>query len=388
MLAAAMSPMISKPSRPRPTLLLVDDTPANIDVLVGVLKADYHLKVANRGAKALQICMAGEPIDLILLDVMMPEMDGFEVCRTLRTTPATRDIPIIFLTSKTEVEDIVHGFEIGANDYLAKPFRPPELLARVRTQLTLREQQREIADKNTELAEMLQIVSHDVGNQFAVLGLVFEIVTKHGRPLEKYLPRMTAAVRNGLALTAMVRDLRRSAEKGLKLETVPLKAALDEALLLAEDRIAAKGLQVVSDVPPVDVVAETCSLTNSVFGNILSNAVKFSRRGGRITITAEVSPETVCIRFRDTGIGMSAALQEHLFDLARSRSRVGTEGERGTGFGMPLMHRFVQHYGGHASVTSRDVENHPHDHGTELAIVLRRAAPRPPRGGQAGMALR
>jgi signal transduction histidine kinase len=77
--------------------------------------------------------------------------------------------------------------------------------------------------------------------------------------------------------------------------------------------------------------------------------------------------------------GMSAARQEHLFDLARSRSRAGTEGERGTGFGMPLMHRFVQHYGGRASVTSRDEENHPDDHGTEFAIVLRRAA----RGGQA-----
>lgn len=365
--------MISQSSRPRPTLLLVDDTPANIDVLVGVLKADYNLKVANRGAKALKICAAGEPIDLILLDVMMPEMDGFEVCRTLRAAPATRDIPIIFLTSKTELQDIVHGFEIGANDYVAKPFRPPELLARVRTHLTIREQQREIADKNTELKEMLQIVSHDVGNQFAVLGLAFEIVMKHGQPIEKYVPRMAAAVKNGMALTAMVRDLRRSEEKGLKLETVPLKAALDEALLLAEERITSKGLEVVSQVPPVDVIAETCSLTNSVFGNILSNAIKFSQRGGRITISAEISADTVCIRISDTGIGMAPDLQAQLFDLARSRSRAGTEGERGTGFGMPLMHRFVQHYGGRASVTSRDVENHPDDHGTEFAIVLRRA---------------
>lgn len=122
---------------PRPCLLLVDDTPANIDVLVNVLRDDYNLKVANRGTKALKILEAGAHVDLILLDVVMPELDGFEVCRILRSTEATKNIPIIFITARTDVEDIVRGFELGAVDYVAKPFNAAELKARVRTHLEL-----------------------------------------------------------------------------------------------------------------------------------------------------------------------------------------------------------------------------------------------------------
>ncbi len=122
---------------PRSRILLVDDAPANIDVLVGLLKADFDLSVANRGAKALKICEAGEPIDLILLDVMMPEMDGFEVCRQLKANPALRGIPIIFLTALAQTADIVQGFELGAVDYVTKPFNAHELRARVNTHLTI-----------------------------------------------------------------------------------------------------------------------------------------------------------------------------------------------------------------------------------------------------------
>src|SRR4051812_25681512 len=154
----------------RPCLLLVDDTAANLQILVGLLQADYDLKVATRGAQALQIC-AQTHVDLILLDVMMPEMDGYEVCRVLRATPATKNIPVIFITAKTELDDVVHGFEIGGSDYVTKPFRPAELLARVRTHLLLHAQQREIDEKNMEMKEMLQMVCHDVANHFAIISL-------------------------------------------------------------------------------------------------------------------------------------------------------------------------------------------------------------------------
>jgi class 3 adenylate cyclase len=121
----------------RPCLLLVDDTPANIDVLVGLLKADFDLKVATTGARALQICDSDQQIDLILLDVMMPEMDGFEACRRLKASEKRSKVPVIFLTARTDVADIVRGFEMGAVDYVAKPFNSHELLARVNTHLAL-----------------------------------------------------------------------------------------------------------------------------------------------------------------------------------------------------------------------------------------------------------
>ena len=152
-------------AQPRPTLLLVDDTPTNIDILVGLLKGTYNLKVATRGAAALKICEADPAsIDLILLDVMMPEMDGYEVCQRLRAQPGTKDTPVIFLTAKTGLDDVVRGFEVGANDYVTKPFRPPELRARVRTQLEILRQRREIAAKNIELHSLVHLLCHDVAN--------------------------------------------------------------------------------------------------------------------------------------------------------------------------------------------------------------------------------
>ena len=123
----------------RRLVLIVDDTPTNVAVVSGVLKDSYRTKVATNGEKALAIATGSEKPDLILLDVMMPGMDGYEVCRRLKDIPATRDIPIIFLTAKTDELDEEKGFDVGAVDYIHKPFSGPIVLARVRTQLALQE---------------------------------------------------------------------------------------------------------------------------------------------------------------------------------------------------------------------------------------------------------
>ena len=116
-------------------VLIVDDTPTNVAVVSGVLKDSFRTKVATNGEKALAIATGAEKPDLILLDVMMPGMDGYEVCRRLKDIPATRDIPIIFLTAKTDEADEEKGFDVGGVDYIHKPFSAPIVLARVRTQL-------------------------------------------------------------------------------------------------------------------------------------------------------------------------------------------------------------------------------------------------------------
>ena len=126
-------------------ILLVDDAPANIQVAHAILKDAYKTRVATSGAKALELVKAAPPPDLILLDVMMPEMDGYEVCMKLKADDATRDIPVIFLTAKTEAEDETRGFEVGAVDYIHKPFSPPVVLARVQTHLMLREAREQLA---------------------------------------------------------------------------------------------------------------------------------------------------------------------------------------------------------------------------------------------------
>ncbi|MGD8480014.1 MAG: adenylate/guanylate cyclase domain-containing protein [Methyloceanibacter sp.] len=141
---------------PSPKLILiVDDTPTNIAVISGVLNATYRAKVATNGEKALVIAGGVEKPDLILLDVMMPGMDGFEVCRRLKANPETSDIPVIFLTAKTEAIDEEKGFEVGAVDYIHKPFSAPIVLARVRTQLQLQEAVSEAREARNEADELL-----------------------------------------------------------------------------------------------------------------------------------------------------------------------------------------------------------------------------------------
>ncbi|OHX19639.1 HD-GYP domain-containing protein [Chromobacterium sphagni] len=125
-------------------ILVVDDIRENIDILVGILDAEYQVKVARNGEKALRIAAAQAPPDLILLDVMMPDMDGFTVCRQLKAAPRTARIPVIFVTAKDEIQDETLGFELGAVDYIAKPVSPPVVLARVKTHLALQDQKRHL----------------------------------------------------------------------------------------------------------------------------------------------------------------------------------------------------------------------------------------------------
>jgi two-component system sensor histidine kinase ChiS len=146
------------------TILVVDDTPENIDVLVGVLKNDYKVKAASNGEKALKVVEKSPP-DLILLDVMMPVMDGYETCRRLKEDEKYKEIPIIFLTAKTETEDIVKGFDMGAVDYVTKPFNPVELLARVNTHLTIRQQKIQLAETD-KIRSMTLVFEKFVPYQF------------------------------------------------------------------------------------------------------------------------------------------------------------------------------------------------------------------------------
>jgi serine phosphatase RsbU (regulator of sigma subunit) len=133
----------------------VDDAPANLQVVYSILKDDFKIRVATSGAKALDLVKADPQPDLILLDVMMPEMDGYEVCSILKATPEARDIPVIFLTGKTEAHDETKGFEVGAVDYIHKPFSPPVVKARVHTHLVLRE-------AREQLAQQLLYINHEL----------------------------------------------------------------------------------------------------------------------------------------------------------------------------------------------------------------------------------
>jgi putative two-component system response regulator len=129
---------------PKQSILVVDDTPDNIDLLSELLKDDYRVRVATSGEKALKIAYSDEPPDLILLDIMMPGLSGLEICRRLKANPDRRGIPVIFVTAMSSVEDEQRGLGLGAVDYITKPISPPIVKARVRTHLALYDQNREL----------------------------------------------------------------------------------------------------------------------------------------------------------------------------------------------------------------------------------------------------
>jgi putative two-component system response regulator len=140
----------------KPTVLVVDDTPDNLTLMSGLLKDKYKVKIANNGERALKVATTGMPPDIILLDIMMPVMDGYEACRRLKENPVTRDIPVVFLTAKAEVEDEMKGFELGAVDYITKPISPPIVMARVETHLQLKKVRDYLKDQNQFLEAEVQ----------------------------------------------------------------------------------------------------------------------------------------------------------------------------------------------------------------------------------------
>lgn len=146
----------------KPIILVVDDTPDNLSLMAGLLKDHYKVKVSNNGFKALDIARSITPPDLILLDIMMPKMDGYEVCQQLKADPKTAGIPVIFLTAKTEVSDETKGLNLGAVDYLTKPVNPGILLARVKNHLQLKAQTDFLNDKNAFLEQEVRRRTQEV----------------------------------------------------------------------------------------------------------------------------------------------------------------------------------------------------------------------------------
>ncbi|MBF0103395.1 MAG: two-component system response regulator [Desulfobacterales bacterium] len=148
----------------RNTILVVDDVPENRALMNSILKGHYRIKVASNGKKALDIAFSDDRPDLIILDIMMPEMDGYETCSHLKNNPKTSDIPVIFLTSKSQIQDEQKGFDLGAVDYIIKPISPPIVLARVKTHLQLKKMNDFLKDKNAFLEQEILRRTKEISN--------------------------------------------------------------------------------------------------------------------------------------------------------------------------------------------------------------------------------
>lgn len=351
------------------TILIVDDVATNLDLLKGLLVENYSVKVANNGLLALKIVRKSPP-DLILLDIMMPEMNGYQVCEELKRDPQNCEIPIIFLTARTETEDIVKGFEAGGVDYLTKPFNPHELLARVNTQILIKVQKDLILKQNREQKEMLHILCHDLANHFSVINFALDLIKSNAHKTD-YLGKIKSATSHGIDIINLVREMRTLQEKTLELEKVNLYKSMQESVILLGDRFERKKVQLVINVAKdLQVMAEKRSLINSVINNILTNALKFSFENSQVEVNASEHDDAIILIIEDYGIGIPSNLLSQIFDISKSTNRPGTNDEIGTGFGMPLIKSFVDFYGGKIEIESRDIQEYPREHGTKISLYF------------------
>ena len=367
-------------------ILIVEDSKSNIDILVGALAENYELLVAINGVNALEAVEENTP-DLILLDIMMPGMDGYEVCFRLKNNPQYSDIPVIFLTAKTASKDIVKGLEVGAVDYLIKPYTITELKARIKTHLELMENRQiikeqnkkltlfnqELEKKNVEHKELLHILCHDLHNPLGGINAICNILNKtlEGEEEKKYVDLIQTASSNGIQVISLVRKMSELDEYQLPLEEVDISKALHISQSMLQAQLAEKNIRLETQIQEgTKVRADKTSLINSVINNILTNALKFSYPGSAIEVNTENHNGEIAVCFRDYGIGMPERIVDVLFNINAKTSRTGTNGEVGTGFGMPLVKKFMEAYGGSIGVQSTQEKTAPDNHGTRVTLTF------------------
>jgi len=351
------------------TVLIVDDVPKNLQVVGNILKDQSICSYAAlSGEQALKV-LKNTKIDLVLLDISMPEMDGYEVCRHIKKNPQLLHIPIIFLTARSQTEDVVKGFECGGVDFVTKPFNSTELLQRVRTHLKLKHYEDELEAKNNELQELnatkdkfFSIIAHDLKNPFNTLLSISELLLDEQMNVDEQKQQEFIQMLhdNAKCTYNLIENLllwSRSQRNKIEFnqEVIYVRELLKECVMLVQ-HTAAKAKQIDLILDTIDeglqVIADY-DMMSTVVRNLLSNAVKFTHPQGTIHIGAQVSEqEKVLFYVKDTGIGMNPSQIDKLFKIENTYSRLGTQEEKGTGLGLVLCKEFVEKNNGHVWVES------------------------------------
>ncbi len=347
----------------KPLILVVDDNPHNLKVLGTILKKNgLNPAAANDGIKALEFIKRKQP-DLILLDIMMPDMDGFEVCKCLKQDAKFSEIPIIFLSARTEKENVIKGLELGGVDYVTKPFNHQELLTRVNTHLELKgakEALKQAVEKleqaNATKNKFFSIIAHDLGNVFnGLIGLSNLLITTPVDNVETMLPLFKQNSKKGYDL--LINLLEWSRVQTGKMKATPkeldLKSLVYRNIGLLENQANTKQIKMVYDIENTLVFADEHML-NTVIRNLLSNAIKFTPEHGKVVISSKKEENWVEISISDTGIGIPAGDIEKLFRIDVSHSTRGTNNEQGTGLGLILCKEFVEKNNGTITIQSEE----------------------------------
>lgn len=349
-------------SKKKPLILIVDDTTKNIQVLGNMLYSKgYNISVATSGKEALESVKAKTP-DLILLDIQMPEMDGFEVCKNLKSNPSTKEIPVIFLTAVTDPEKIVHGFELGAVDYITKPLNPAELFMRVATHIEIKESRTKLEELNATKDKFFKIIAHDLRNPFAgIMGLseIMENELKDNGKLNEstflqYSQLIFNSAKSALSLIENLAQWAKSqpGEIVVSPRNLPFNNLLLNTLPIVTSNAFNKNIILEKNISDQDIVFADEALSNMIIRNLLTNAIKFTHPGGKIIVSTKMEGDFLEISISDTGIGISPKNLSKIFRIDSKFSSLGTNKEKGTGLGLILCQEFVEKQGGTIRVES------------------------------------
>lgn len=384
--------MADKSSSERNIIMIIDDNQVNLDVLFNFLKGrGFKVLVATDGETALEQMNYILP-DLILLDIMMPGIDGFTTCRHLKSQAKTRDIPVIFMTALSETEHKVQGFQIGAVDYITKPFQKDEVLSRVQTHLMLRNLQRKLQSKNAELLQLnqnlerlveektklllnqeksaiigrlTQGILHNLKNPLQVILTSGSLIQSKGEQLEDkfivhhslYIEKSVKKI-NQILNTLMIKSRRDQLEE-VKLTDVNELVKNELELLAANLKLKNQVTQQVNFDLELPLVPLISSHVSQVFHNLIDNAMDAMWQKGekKLTITTHQDFEKVYIDIQDTGCGISLENQTRLFDpFYSSKPAKGEENQAGeptgTGLGLYICLELLKPFQGNIQVKS------------------------------------
>jgi two-component system, sensor histidine kinase and response regulator len=348
-----------------PNVIVVDDTPANLQLLTGMLKErGYKVRPVPSGKLALQAAK-NDPPDLILLDIMMPEMDGYEVCERLKADEKLREIPVIFISALNETMDKVRAFGVGGVDYVTKPFQFEEVAARVSTHLELQRQRRKLKENYERLRRLeelrdnlVHMIVHDLRSPltgisgFLDLALVLEkeTLTEDGLEYLQTAKRSTTAV---IDMVSAVLDVSKMEAGEMKLHLAECDLVRMVVDLMSGMQSLKEGREMVLDAPPapVTVVADG-DLILRVIQNLLGNALKFTPSGGRIRLSIEPDEDRVCVRVQDNGPGIPPEYQVRIFEKFGQVEARANRQKYSTGLGLTFCKLAVEAHGGSIGVKS------------------------------------
>lgn len=342
-------------------ILIVDDVAKNIQLVASFLtKAGYEINFALDGRNALEHANR-EKYDLIILDIMMPEIDGIEVCLKLKANPQTAEIPVIFLTAKTDDVSIARGFEAGGVDYIIKPFNPSELLARVKTHIRLRQREVELTSLNRTKDVFLSIIGHDLKTPVANIVSLGEILINNiGEATEEekneILFDIVESGRQGLWLLENLLSWTRIQTGKITYDpqNLVLQEVINKNISFISPVAIRKSIHLHTECQQGLIVFTDLNVLNTIIRNLLSNALKFTPVEGEVSLKASKTESgEIMILISDNGVGIEQTRINNLFQTIGQTSTLGTMNEKGSGLGLALVSDLVNLIGARIEVESQ-----------------------------------